>query len=71
LEAPQKTIQSILRHANVSTKNTYYIKNAAEDTRVAMAKLEKVVIGNAKATNLLTGNEVATVGAERPTAMIQ
>ena len=39
LGVPEKTIQAILRHANVSTTNTYYIKSAADDTRVAMAKL--------------------------------
>jgi len=41
LAVPEKTIQAILRHANLSTTNTYYIKSAADDTRVAMAKLEK------------------------------
>jgi len=71
LGAPEKTIQAILRHANVSTTNTYYIKSAADDTRVAMAKLEKLVIGNAEATNLQSGNEVATLEAEAPTALIQ
>lgn len=34
-------IQRILRHANVSTTATYYIKTAADDVRSAMAKLEK------------------------------
>jgi integrase len=33
-------IQRILRHANVSTTATYYIKSAADDVRKAMAKLE-------------------------------
>ncbi len=33
-------IQRILRHANVSTTATYYIKTAADDVRSAMAKLE-------------------------------
>jgi hypothetical protein len=33
-------IQRILRHANVSTTATYYIKTAAADVRGAMAKLE-------------------------------
>jgi len=33
-------IQSILRHANVSTTATYYIKTAAGDVRDAMAMLE-------------------------------
>ena len=71
LGVPEKTIQAILRHANVSTTNTYYIKSAADDTRVAMAKLEKLVISNAEATNLQSGNEVATLEAEAPTALIQ
>ena len=56
LGVPEKAIQAILRHANVSTTNTYYIKSAADDTRAAMAKLEKFVIGNAEATNLQSGN---------------
>jgi hypothetical protein len=34
-------IQRILRHANVSTTATYYIKTAADDVRDAMTKLEK------------------------------
>lgn len=34
-------IQRILRHANVSTTATYYIKTAAGDVRNAMAKLEQ------------------------------
>jgi len=33
-------IQRILRHANVSTTATYYIKTAAVDVRDAMTKLE-------------------------------
>ncbi|MGO9518123.1 MAG: hypothetical protein ACLPND_13850, partial [Candidatus Korobacteraceae bacterium] len=33
-------IQRILRHANVSTTASYYIKSAADDVRNAMAKLE-------------------------------
>jgi len=36
-------IQRILRHANVSTPATYYIKTAAEDVRKAMTKLETVI----------------------------
>jgi hypothetical protein len=36
-----------------------------------MAKLEKLVIGNAEATKLQSGNEVATLEAEAPTALIQ
>ena len=33
-------IQRILRHANVSTTASYYIKSAADDVRNAMATLE-------------------------------
>lgn len=71
----EKTIQAILRHANVSTTNTYYIKSAADDTRAAMAKLERLVIGNEEATeqtkNFLNGNEVATEQAGAKLAAIQ
>lgn len=35
-------IQRILRHANVSTTATYYIKTAAGEVRDAMAKLESL-----------------------------
>ena len=71
LGVPEKTIQAILRHANVSTTNTYYIKSAADDARVAMAKLEKLVIGNVDATSFQSGNEEAIIEAEAPTAQIQ
>jgi hypothetical protein len=40
-EWPDMVIQRILRHANVSTTATYYIKTAADDVRNAMVKLEK------------------------------
>ena len=33
-------MQRILRHANVSTTATYYIKTAADDVKHAMQKLE-------------------------------
>jgi hypothetical protein len=61
LGVPEKAIQAILRHANVSTTNTHHIKSAAHDTRAAMAKLEMFVIGDAEATSLQSGNEMATV----------
>ena len=77
LGVPEKTIQAILRHANVSTTNTYYIKSAADDTRAAMAKLERLVIGNEPPTeaeqhgDFGSGNEVATEAAEAKPAAIQ
>jgi integrase len=40
LGVPEIVIQRILRHANVSTTATYYIKTAADDVRNAMAILE-------------------------------
>ncbi len=65
LGVPEKTIQAILRHANVSTTNTYYIKSAADDTRAAMAKLENLVIGNESAAKkLISDNELTTDAAE-------
>jgi integrase len=70
LGVPEKTIQAILRHANVSTTNTYYIKSAADDTRAAMAKLERLVIGNpspretAEHEIFASDNEVATEAGE-------
>jgi hypothetical protein len=44
--------QAILRHANVSTTSTYYIKTAPADATAAMAKLESAVpqLGNDWAT---------------------
>jgi integrase len=77
LGVSEKTIQAILRHANVSTTNTYYIKSAADDTRAAMAKLERLVIGNEPATkaeqreDFASGNEVATEAADANPAAIQ
>jgi integrase len=40
LGVPEMVIQRILRHANVSTTATYYIKTAADDVRKAMTRLE-------------------------------
>ena len=40
LGVPDMVIQRILRHANVSTTATYYIKTAADDVRNVMAMLE-------------------------------
>jgi len=43
LGVPDMVIQRILRHANVSTTFTYYIKTAPDDVRNAMTKLENVI----------------------------
>jgi integrase len=46
LGVPAMVIQRILRHSNVTTTASYYIKTAADDVRNAMAKLEKTVTEN-------------------------
>jgi hypothetical protein len=78
LGVPEKTIQAILRHANVSTTNTFYIKSAADDTRAAMAKLESLVIGNElareaaeKTETSVSDNELTTNTADAKPAAIQ
>jgi integrase len=43
LGVPPKVIQAILRHSDVSTTMTYYVKSQDDDVRAAMAKLEVVV----------------------------
>lgn len=42
---PEMVIQRILRHSNVSTTATYYIKTAAGDVRGAMEKLQDTIGG--------------------------
>jgi integrase len=44
-------IQRILRHANVSTTTSYYIKTVANDVRDAMTKLENNIPKPALDTN--------------------
>ena len=48
LGVPDIVIQRILRHANVSTTATYYIKTAADDVRDAMTKLENRIAESAQ-----------------------
>lgn len=43
LGVPDKTIQAILRHANVATTQKHYIKTTPEDTLAAMKRLETAV----------------------------
>ena len=50
----EKVIQEILRHANVSTTNTYYIKTVPKQVADAMAKLEEAL------PDSLSVNEVST-----------
>jgi hypothetical protein len=74
---PEKTIQAILRHANVSTTNTFYIKSAADDMRAGMAKLERLLVGNetseqeSASETLLSDNEVATEAVGPKPTLVQ
>lgn len=54
LGVSEKVIQQILRHANVSTTATYYIKTVPTQVTDAMEKLEQAL------PESLSGNEVAT-----------
>jgi hypothetical protein len=54
LGVPEKVIQQILRHTNVSTTNTYYIKTVPAQVTDAMEKLQQAL------PDSLSGNEVAT-----------
>ena len=42
---PDKTIQQILRHSNVSITLGYYVKTASPDVLAGMQKLEKELRG--------------------------
>jgi hypothetical protein len=52
-------IQRILRHANVSTTATYYIKTAAVDVQSAMAKLENHMQKRIGFNRTLMGHQTA------------
>ncbi len=54
LGVPEKVIQDILRHANVTTTSTYYIKTVPAQVTDAMEKLPQAL------PKSLSGSEVAT-----------
>ena len=60
LGVPEKVIQQILRHANVSTTATYYIKTVPAQVTDAMEKLEQAL------PDTLSGNELATIAWKHP-----
>lgn len=62
LGVPDMVIQRILRHANVSTTASYYIKTAAEDVRNAMTKLEERIAE----TGQMQQDTVGTPGDQPP-----
>jgi integrase len=66
LGVPEMVIQRILRHANVSTTATYYIKTAAGDIQEAMAKLENHISQSVRSqsnTNGTPKRQTAVVAA--------
>jgi integrase len=64
LGVPEIVIQRILRHANVSTTATYYIKTAADDVRDAMTKLENRIAEPGQAQSDTSG----TLTSQKPNA---
>ncbi|MGA2459055.1 MAG: tyrosine-type recombinase/integrase [Terriglobales bacterium] len=63
---PEKVIQRVLRHANVSTTATYYIKTAADDVRKAMAKLENHIAEGAQLTADTIDTGIDSASSEPP-----
>jgi integrase len=59
LGVPEKVIQEILRHANVSTTMTYYVKTTSQATEAAMAKLENSLTVSYLSANSDDRNQVA------------
>jgi hypothetical protein len=57
LGVPEIVIQRILRHTNVSTTASYYIKSAADDVRNAMEKLEQHIPSVSEAPKMLRDSE--------------
>ncbi|MFZ3188615.1 MAG: tyrosine-type recombinase/integrase, partial [Candidatus Sulfotelmatobacter sp.] len=49
----EKVIQKILRHSNVSTTTSYYIKSTAPDVTAAMQQFEQNIAEKSEAQNLL------------------
>jgi integrase len=49
-----RTIQAILRHSNVSTTLSFYVKNSSGDSVAALQRLERAM-GNEWATTAVAG----------------
>jgi len=67
LGVPDMVIQRILRHANVSTTATYYIKTAAADVRSAMTKLENHIAEADRIQSDTNGTLDGSLSVEPPT----
>jgi len=71
LGVPEKAIQNILRHANVSTTNTYYIKTAPQQVTDAMAKLEQALPDSLSVNEVSTNHWQAPASPARQLACFQ
>ncbi len=67
LGVPDMVIQRILRHANVSTTATYYIKTAADDVRKAMKNLENHIANGGQAQSDTVGTLDTSTNVEPST----
>lgn len=67
LGVPDMVIQRILRHANVSTTATYYIKTAAVDVRSAMTKLENHIAEVGRTQTDANAVKESSLPVEQPT----
>ena len=64
---PDMVIQRILRHANVNTMATYYIKTAADDVRKAMTKLEDHISAQQQTQSDTDGTQESNLTTEPST----
>lgn len=62
LGVPEKVIQQILRHANVSTTTTYYIKTIPAQVTDAMEKLQEALPESFSGTTAVKQEQEATLG---------
>lgn len=59
----EKVIQKILRHSNVSTTTSYYIKSTAPDVTAAMQQFEQNIAQKSEAQNLLGTDRALKTGS--------
>jgi hypothetical protein len=70
LGVPEMVIQRILRHANVNTTATYYIKTAADDVRTAMTKLQNSIQDSLQSPEIVRETNVtASIDPAVPTTV--
>jgi integrase len=58
-----KVIQKILRHSNVATTTTYYIKSTASDVTEAMQQFERNIADKLEGQNLRDSDRTPNTGS--------